>query len=104
VIARAPLGGKPPSHPAAPKAMSPKSATPIDRQRGMTDLPPWPERDGRSSRIKVSTTRLIPCMTKPSNPGFESRLTRSCRSGNCCSWSQKRKLESESSCEKEDAG
>ncbi len=100
----APLGGAPPSHPAAPKAMIPKSAIPIDWQRGMTEIPPWPERDGRSSRIKISTTRSIPCTPSQSKPGFQNRLTRSCRSGNRCSWSQKRKLESESSCEKVAAG
>ena len=95
---RAPLGGTPPSHPAAPNAMRPRRAIPIDR-RARHDGSPWPERDGRSPRIRISTMRSITCTPASSKPGSQNRLTRSCRSGNRCFWLQEREPGSESSCE-----
>ena len=79
-------------------AMSPKIAIPIDRQRGMTDLH-GPSKTAGRLESKYRRHGRSPARTSHQKPGFQNRLTRSCRSGNRCSWFQEREPESESSCE-----
>jgi hypothetical protein len=70
-MARVPVGGTPPSHPAAPSAMSPKIAIPIDRQRGMTDLHGPSETAGRVES-KYRRDSRSPIRTSHQNQDFRT--------------------------------